>query len=144
MNLVAQAQSKCDDALRLIDEMERDLEADLLMVGDTQRTQRLSVDQLVVALHSTLLASTGDSELRSEARRTLLYVLRDLRGAPTDPTPDATEVMKTAEALFNSYNAQGPNPGKTFDGRDVPPWEKLSLQVQQKWAAVARAALALR
>jgi hypothetical protein len=48
--------------------------------------------------------------------------------------------MELGEALFNAYNDQGPNPWKTFDGRDVPRWPDLSDQVRAKWRAVARAA----
>ena len=44
-----------------------------------------------------------------------------------------------AEALFNVYNEQGPNPWKTFDGRDVPRWPEISEQVRAKWSAVAAA-----
>lgn len=39
--------------------------------------------------------------------------------------------------FFNAYNEQGPNPWKTFDGRDVPKWPDLNEQVQSKWMAVA-------
>lgn len=46
--------------------------------------------------------------------------------------------MKTAKQLFEAYNEQGPNPWKTFDGRDVPRWELTSDQVRAKWEAVAR------
>lgn len=48
--------------------------------------------------------------------------------------------MKTAEQLFNAYNSQGPNPWKTFDGRDVPRWDSPTMtdQVRAKWEAVAR------
>lgn len=47
--------------------------------------------------------------------------------------------MKTGKQLFDVYNSQGPNPWKTFDGRDVPQWEHTSDQVRAKWDAVARA-----
>lgn len=40
-----------------------------------------------------------------------------------------------AKSAFEAYNAQGPNPNKTFDGRDVPPWEQTSDQVRGKWKA---------
>ena len=46
-----------------------------------------------------------------------------------------------AKQMFDAYNAQGPNPGKTWDGKEVPPWEKVGPQVQGKWIAAARAAL---
>jgi hypothetical protein len=48
--------------------------------------------------------------------------------------------VEFAEILFNAYNEQGPNPWKTFDGRDVPRWGELNDQVRGKWRAVATAA----
>jgi hypothetical protein len=51
------------------------------------------------------------------------------------------QVEELAQVLFGAYNAQGPNPWKTFDGRDVPAWAALSDQVRAKWCAVARRAL---
>ncbi len=45
-----------------------------------------------------------------------------------------------AITLFGSYNDQGPNPWKTFDGRDVPQWGALSEQVKNKWIAAAQKA----
>lgn len=53
---------------------------------------------------------------------------------PDTPTIDDA---KTAEAMFNAYNEQGPNPWKTFDGRDVPRWDQVSDQVRAKWIAAA-------
>lgn len=44
-----------------------------------------------------------------------------------------------AKRLFDVYNEHGPNPWKTFDGRDVPRWHELNTQVQGKWMAVAAA-----
>jgi hypothetical protein len=50
-----------------------------------------------------------------------------------------------ARILFNAYNDQGPNPWKTFDGRDVPRWPEVNDQVRGKWmAAAAEAWLLLR
>lgn len=48
-----------------------------------------------------------------------------------------------AKKLFNAYNAQGPNPWKTWDGKDVPTWDELNDQVRYKWTAVAVAAFEL-
>lgn len=48
-----------------------------------------------------------------------------------------------AKLMFEAYNHEGPNPGKTWDGRDVPPWDKCGDQVQAKWRAAARKARAL-
>jgi len=46
-------------------------------------------------------------------------------------------VEDLARQAFNAYNAQGPNPGKTHDGKDVPAWDKLNDQVRAKWMAAA-------
>lgn len=43
-----------------------------------------------------------------------------------------------AQQMFEAYNAQGPNPWKTFDGREVPRWPELSDQVRGKWVAAAK------
>lgn len=42
-----------------------------------------------------------------------------------------------AKQMFGAYNEQGPNPWKTFDGRDVPKWDELNDQVRAKWTAAA-------
>lgn len=46
-----------------------------------------------------------------------------------------------AKQMFDAYNAEGPNPGKTWDGRDVPPFGECGEQVQGKWKAAARCAI---
>lgn len=46
-----------------------------------------------------------------------------------------------AESMFKAYNAEGPNPNKTWDGKDVPPWDQLGEQAQRKWKAAALEAL---
>jgi hypothetical protein len=46
-----------------------------------------------------------------------------------------------AQLMFDAYNGQGPNPWKTWDGKDVPRWEQLNDQVRAKWNAAARVAL---
>lgn len=46
-----------------------------------------------------------------------------------------------AIGMFNAYNLEGPNPWKTFDGRDVPKWEQLNDQVRAKWKAAALSAI---
>ena len=52
-------------------------------------------------------------------------------------------VEEHAREAFGAYNAAGPNPGKTWDGRDVPPWEDCGDQVRAKWRAAARALMGL-
>lgn len=42
-----------------------------------------------------------------------------------------------AKKLFAAYNETGPNPWKTWDGKDVPKWDELNDQVRWKWEAVA-------
>jgi hypothetical protein len=50
------------------------------------------------------------------------------------------ELWPLAEALFDAYNAQGPNPGRTWDGKPVPPFADCGEQVRGKWLAAAREA----
>lgn len=50
-------------------------------------------------------------------------------------------VEDVAKRIFNAYNAEGPNPWKTWDGKEVPKWEQLTDQVRGKWIAAAREAL---
>lgn len=59
-------------------------------------------------------------------------------GHPANGKPPA-ELTPLSRAIkaFNAYNEQGPNPWKTFDGRDVPRWEQLNDQVRAKWLAAA-------
>lgn len=54
-----------------------------------------------------------------------------------------SETLNIAEKFFNAYNEQGPNPWKTFDGRDVPRWDSLNDQVRAKWCAVAECAMGM-
>jgi hypothetical protein len=57
--------------------------------------------------------------------------------------PEATNfAIELARAMFDAYNEQGPNPWKTFDGRDVPRWDELNDQVRSKWEAAAQKAIA--
>lgn len=51
------------------------------------------------------------------------------------------QLTQLAVQMFNAYNEQGPNPWKTFDGRDVPKWDELNDQVRAKWLAAAEASL---
>jgi hypothetical protein len=55
----------------------------------------------------------------------------------------AAKIDQVAQRLFEVYNGQGPNPWKTFDGRDVPRWPELTDQVRAKWRAAAEEAIAL-
>lgn len=56
------------------------------------------------------------------------------------------EATKDPEAAYNRYNEQGPNPWKTYDGKDVPKWSELPEkkngdQVQAKWRAAVGAVI---
>lgn len=54
---------------------------------------------------------------------------------------DAAAVdLAVAQRIFRAYNDQGPNPWKTFDGRNIPTWDEISDQVRAKWIAAARCA----
>lgn len=46
-------------------------------------------------------------------------------------------IVELARRLFEAYNAMPPNPNKTWDGKDVPPWDKLNDQVRGKWVGAA-------
>lgn len=50
------------------------------------------------------------------------------------------EKPELAELMFRAYNAAGPNPNKTWDGKEVPAWKDTGDQVQGKWRAAADAA----
>lgn len=55
-----------------------------------------------------------------------------------------SNVRKLAgETAFRAYNAAGPNPWKTFDGRDVPQWHEVTEDVRTKWIAAAEKVLAM-
>lgn len=60
-----------------------------------------------------------------------------------DEVLEAIAIQTLAEQLFDAYNAAGPNPGKTWDGKDVPPFDACGEQVQAKWCAVAVYAMAV-
>lgn len=46
-------------------------------------------------------------------------------------------IDELARRAFAAYNqAAG---GKTWDGKDIPPWEKVTEQVRNNWRAAARA-----
>lgn len=54
---------------------------------------------------------------------------------------DAVERLakeQLAEELFCAYNNVGPNPWKTWDGKDVPRWTELNDQVRAKWLGAAQ------
>lgn len=55
-----------------------------------------------------------------------------------DARADGMNLEDLARGMFDAYNAQGPNPGKTHDGRSVPAWHELGDQVRGKWVAAAR------
>lgn len=61
---------------------------------------------------------------------------------PTEQTPARPvaplhpRARQIAPLLFTRYNETGPNPGTSWDGSAVPPWEKLSAQVISKWTGV--------
>lgn len=56
---------------------------------------------------------------------------------------EVVPVETKAKKAFAAYNAEGPNPNKTWDGKDVPPWEGLNDQVRGKWLAAAKALVVL-
>lgn len=55
--------------------------------------------------------------------------------------PNDLDSAILARAAYEEYNRTGPNPWKTFDGRDVPAWLDLPGHIQDKWIAGIKAAL---
>jgi hypothetical protein len=55
-----------------------------------------------------------------------------------------SEPKESGQRSFEAYNNAGANPGKTWDGKDVPEWRNLSDDVRAKWAASELAAGRLR
>lgn len=49
-------------------------------------------------------------------------------------------ITDLARRQFDAYNEEGPNPWKTWDGKDVPRWDAVTDQVRRKWEAAARQA----
>lgn len=49
-----------------------------------------------------------------------------------------------AQVVFEAYNQAGANPGKTWDGKDVPRWEDLGPEVTTKWRAAASQVVAVK
>lgn len=60
-----------------------------------------------------------------------------------DEVLEAIALDVLAVELFGTYNEAGPNPWKTWDGKDVPQWDHLTDQVRDKWRAVAAKALSI-
>lgn len=44
-----------------------------------------------------------------------------------------------AELAFDTYNNHGPNAGKTYDGKPIPPWDAIAKGTQERWEAAAKA-----
>jgi hypothetical protein len=44
----------------------------------------------------------------------------------------------------DAYNNHGPNAGKTYDGKPIPPWDEFALITQERWAASEKASGRLR
>lgn len=66
--------------------------------------------------------------------------------AERDALKRQLEAAKDPEAAYSRYNEQGPNPWKTYDGKDVPKWAELPEkkngdQVQAKWRAAVGAVI---
>lgn len=50
---------------------------------------------------------------------------------------DKNKVDEIGQKAFEAYNNEPPNAGKTFDGRDVPPFVVISEGVKHKWKKAA-------
>ncbi len=75
--------------------------------------------------------------------KSMLEYLHDAQKAskanPEDEVKKAT--VHLAQEMFAAYNEEGPNPWKTWDGKDVPRWDELNDQVRGKWIAAAKRAV---
>ena len=68
----------------------------------------------------------------------MLALVDELRASREEPAFDAQDI---ASQMFIAYNEHGPNPWRTFDGRDVPVWPNLTDEVRAKWVAAAERAI---
>jgi hypothetical protein len=44
------------------------------------------------------------------------------------------------QVAFDAYNNHGPNAGKTYDGKPIPPWGEIAEHTRERWEAGAKAA----
>lgn len=44
---------------------------------------------------------------------------------------------------FEAYNNHGPNAGRTYDGKPIPPWSELAEHTRERWEVAAAAARAI-
>lgn len=71
--------------------------------------------------------------------RALRSMLSALQAQVVKPRALSSEEREAvSRKAFDAYNEQGPNPWKTWDGKDVPRWEQLNDQVRAKWHAAAK------
>lgn len=66
------------------------------------------------------------------------FAKKAMASCPVNQSPEEAPESK-ARRMFEAYNAQGPNPNKTWDGKEVPAWTALNDQVRGKWIAAAQA-----
>jgi hypothetical protein len=48
------------------------------------------------------------------------------------------------QVAFEAYNNHGPNAGKTYDGKPIPPWDEIAEHTRERWEAGARDAIRAR
>ncbi len=76
--------------------------------------------------------------VQTKLEEACFFAKKAIARQPENQAP--TEAVDSkARRMFAAYNAEGPNPNKTWDGKDVPPWEGLNDQVRGKWIAAAKA-----
>lgn len=47
------------------------------------------------------------------------------------------------QVAFEAYNNHGPNAGKTYDGKLIPPWGELAEHTRERWEVAAAAVRAI-
>ena len=83
-------------------------------------------------------ADSRDRPIEMAQACATLALVDELRASREEPAFDAQHL---ASQMFIAYNEHGPNPWRTFDGRDVPVWPNLTDEVRAKWVAAAERAI---
>jgi hypothetical protein len=45
------------------------------------------------------------------------------------------------QVAFDAYNNHGPNAGKTYDGKPIPPWGEIAEHTRERWEVAAKATI---
>lgn len=93
-------------------------------------------DELGLGLAERCPTSREYSLARTHLEQACFYAKKAVAQLPENQELGESFEMR-ARKMFEAYNAEGPNPWKTYDGKDVPKWDNLNDQVRAKWIAAA-------